>query len=151
MANLSDHIEDYIKAYLTQMNEVELRRSEIASQFDCVPSQINYVINTRFTVQKGYSVESKRGGSGYIRISKIQVQNDSEHLDLIQGQLLPEMTENDTKKYLTDLYQQDLMTKREAQLLSLVLNNHLISKQDVGNKWRSDMLKEISDHLKYLW
>ena len=53
-----------------RMKTVEIRRSEIADQFNCVPSQINYVINTRFTIQQGYVVESKRGGGGYIRINE---------------------------------------------------------------------------------
>ena len=51
---------------------LKLKRSEIADKFQCVPSQINYVINTRFTIERGYIVESKRGGGGYIRIMKVQ-------------------------------------------------------------------------------
>ena len=69
MKNISDIIENYLKQIM-KMNEsevVEIKRNEIADKFQCVPSQINYVINTRFTIEKGYVIESKRGGGGYIR------------------------------------------------------------------------------------
>ena len=70
--NTSDSIEAYIKSILAQAGMVELKRSELADVFQVVPSQINYVIKTRFTESRGYIVESKRGGGGYIRIGKIE-------------------------------------------------------------------------------
>lgn len=73
MRNISDIIENYLKQVLelSESEIVEIKRSEVANKFQCVPSQINYVINTRFTMEKGYMVESKRGGGGYIRISRL--------------------------------------------------------------------------------
>ncbi|SUP52545.1 Class three stress gene repressor [Weissella viridescens] len=68
--SMADCIEDYLKEILRDVDQVELKRSDIATRFNVVPSQINYVIKTRFTLQNGYLVESKRGGGGYIRISK---------------------------------------------------------------------------------
>lgn len=79
--NISDIIERYLKEILADSEEVEIRRSEIADQFDVVPSQINYVIKTRFTIQNGYLVESKRGGGGYIRIEKVKLLDDIDVLD----------------------------------------------------------------------
>ena len=75
MATLSDSIERYLKGRLSRAVEgvIEIRRSEVAEQFDCVPSQINYVLETRFTPQRGYYVESRRGGGGYIRIMRVYV------------------------------------------------------------------------------
>ena len=72
MRNVSDIIEQYLKHILQESPEgaVEIQRNDLADQFQCVPSQINYVISTRFTLEKGYFVESKRGGGGYIRIQK---------------------------------------------------------------------------------
>ena len=64
--NTSDLIESYIKKILENSEMIEIRRIEMADLFNCVPSQINYVINTRFTIQRGYLVESKRGCGGYI-------------------------------------------------------------------------------------
>ena len=76
--NTSDLIEAYLKKILEDSETIEIRRAEMANLFNCVPSQINYVINTRFTVQRGYAVESKRGGGGYIRIEKVKI-TDSHH------------------------------------------------------------------------
>ena len=78
---MSDLIEEYLKKVLQEEGKIEIQRNEIAEIFDCVPSQINYVINTRFTMQHGYDVESKRGGGGYIRIVKVQVNNNIDLLD----------------------------------------------------------------------
>ena len=66
--NTSDLIESYIKKILENSEMIEIRRIEMADLFNCFPSQINYFINTRFTILRGYIVESKRGGGGYIRI-----------------------------------------------------------------------------------
>ena len=67
---LSNIIEEFIKEMLEESREIELQRNELASRFNCVPSQINYVISTRFSPERGYSVESRRGGGGYIRITR---------------------------------------------------------------------------------
>ena len=83
MKNISDIIENYLKQIM-EMNEsevVEIKRNEIADKFQCVPSQINYVINTRFTIEKGYVVESKRGGGGYIRIIKVHSYDHAHLID----------------------------------------------------------------------
>ena len=77
---LSDAIEQFIKTMLTQeAPEVELKRNELAEYFNCAPSQINYVLATRFTPDHGYIIESRRGGGGYIRIFRM-AQDTSEHL-----------------------------------------------------------------------
>ena len=75
---ISDTIADFINELLKDDTSLELQRSELASRFGCVPSQINYVISTRFSPERGYIVESRRGGGGYIRI--IRVQPDSGQL-----------------------------------------------------------------------
>ena len=74
MRNISDLIEGYLKQIieLEGQGHIEIKRSELADKFQCVPSQINYVINTRFTAERGYLVESKRGGGGYIRILRVE-------------------------------------------------------------------------------
>src|SRR5699024_11440478 len=82
MRNISDIIEEYLKKKFNTKgkNAIEIKRSEIANQFQCVPSQINYVINTRFTIEKGYIVESKRGGGGYIRIIRVRSEEHTSEL-----------------------------------------------------------------------
>jgi transcriptional regulator CtsR len=70
---ISDTIADFINELLKDDSTAELQRSELANKFGCVPSQINYVISTRFSPERGYIVESRRGGGGYIRISRVQM------------------------------------------------------------------------------
>ena len=79
--NMTDIIEAYLKEFLKHQEHVEIKRSDIAEHFDCVPSQINYVIKTRFTQEHGYLVESKRGGGGYIRILKIELADEAALID----------------------------------------------------------------------
>ena len=70
---ISDNIENFIRELFGAENSIELRRNELASYFNCVPSQINYVIQTRFTTERGYIVESRRGGGGHIRITRVKI------------------------------------------------------------------------------
>lgn len=69
---ISDVIAQFINELLEEDSTAEVQRSELASRFNCVPSQINYVISTRFSPERGYVVESRRGGNGYIRIRRVQ-------------------------------------------------------------------------------
>lgn len=74
VVGISDMIARFINEVLEGENGCcELQRSELANRFGCVPSQINYVISTRFSPEHGYQVESRRGGNGYIRIRKIKL------------------------------------------------------------------------------
>ena len=75
MGNLADRIEEYLKHILEQNKEgfIILQRGVLADEFSCAPSQINYVLHTRFTVERGYMVESRRGGGGYLRIVRLVV------------------------------------------------------------------------------
>ena len=76
---ITDIIANYILESLTQQEDgvLELQRSDLAQRFHCVPSQINYVMATRFSPERGYIVESRRGGNGYIRISRARVDRQS--------------------------------------------------------------------------
>ena len=77
---LSDSIESFIKTLLSdESSEVELKRNELAEYFGCAPSQINYVLATRFSPDHGYVTESRRGGGGYIRIVRV-VQSGSQRI-----------------------------------------------------------------------
>ena len=67
---MSDMIEEFIKELFDKTDYIEIQRNDLAEQFNCVPSQINYVISTRFKPAQGYYVESKRGGGGHITIKK---------------------------------------------------------------------------------
>ena len=78
--SVSDMIEEFIMSSLDDDNFIELSRNDLAKFFSCVPSQINYVLNTRFTVNRGFVVESQRGGGGYIKVTRVQ-DNDENFLN----------------------------------------------------------------------
>ena len=148
--NMSDLIESYLKNVLLSNETVEIRRSEIADQFNCVPSQINYVINTRFTIQQGYVVESKRGGGGYIRIMKVNLVDEMDVLNTL-GDLIPhQLSVREANHLLQNLYENELISKREAQMMALMMDKDTfpVSVKN-GDEIRSNMMKKLIDNLKY--
>ncbi|MBR2970384.1 MAG: CtsR family transcriptional regulator [Clostridia bacterium] len=76
MANISDIIERFLISSLGQSDRINISRNELADYFDCAPSQINYVLSTRFTLDRGYIIESRRGGGGYVTLLKISNKSD---------------------------------------------------------------------------
>ena len=149
-SNMSDIIEEYLKNVLLAQEQVEIRRSEIADRFNCVPSQINYVINTRFTVQQGYVVESKRGGGGYIRIMKVNLVDDMALIDALLEVVPEELSVKQANHILQNLYDNELLSKREAQLLLIAMSKEsLIEAEQCSNQLRSNMMKNILTSLKY--
>lgn len=123
--NMSDIIEAYIKKILNAEEQIEIRRNEMADRFNCVPSQINYVINTRFTEQQGYAVESKRGGGGYIRIMKVKILDQVELLDKLIAIVGESITQKDAFAVTQNLYSRGIITKREGNLMLSVLDKSL--------------------------
>ncbi|MBF0775667.1 CtsR family transcriptional regulator [Streptococcus azizii] len=117
MKNTSDYIEEHIKAILEQVSVAELRRSELASRFEVVPSQINYVLKTRFTASRGYIVESKRGGGGYIRIGRITFSDKHELIRDLLHNMGTELSSAVFADILQLLFDEQLMTEREGNLL----------------------------------
>ena len=149
-SNMSDIIEEYLKNVLLAQETVEIRRSEIANRFNCVPSQINYVINTRFTVQQGYVVESKRGGGGYIRIMKVNLVDDMDIIDALLEVVPEELSIKQANHILQNLYDNELLSKREAQLLSIAMSKESLSEaEQCSDQLRSNMMKNILTGLKY--
>ena len=137
-------IEEYLKKALKEEGKVEIQRNEVADLFDCVPSQINYVINSRFTIQHGYAVESKRGGGGYIRIIEIQVNNNAEQLELMDEIIGSELSEKDAQIIINTLYQSDLMTEREAHImLAAMKQNHYRKQGKVDDQIRANILSSM--------
>ena len=148
--NMSDLIESYLKNVLLSNETVEIRRSEIADQFNCVPSQINYVINTRFTIQQGYVVESKRGGGGYIRIMKVNLVDEMDVLNTLGDLIPPQLSVREANHLLQNLYENEIISKREAQMMALMMEKDTfpVSVKN-GDEIRSNMMKKLIDNLKY--
>lgn len=124
--NTSDHIETYIKAILESVGKVELQRSQLADTFQVVPSQINYVIKTRFTENRGYLVESKRGGGGYIRIARVTFSDQHQLLRHVISTLAEEISEQGFAEILDYLSGEGVVTDREAQLIFSLAGDDLL-------------------------
>ena len=139
--NTSDHIEAYIKAILEQSGIVELQRSQLADTFQVVPSQINYVIKTRFTESRGYLVESKRGGGGYIRIGRIEFSNHHEMLRDLLYSVGEEVSQVIFEDVLKLLLEQELMTRQEMNLLVATASDRSLGEE--ANLIRANMLKQL--------
>jgi|SRR5699024_1752058 len=153
MSNITDIIERYLKQTLRAQgkNMIEIKRSEIADQFQCVPSQINYVINTRFTVEKGYIIESKRGGGGYIRIFRIEHGESSELIDEIIKMVSPQVSQQGAEDVLFRLLEKEVITKREHKLMLNAINRDTLAFQlPLRDEIRSRVLVAMLSALKYV-
>ncbi|WP_059174099.1 CtsR family transcriptional regulator [Bacillus sp. FJAT-27445] len=152
MRNISDIIENYLKKVLELSEEdlVEIRRSEIADKFQCVPSQINYVINTRFTIERGYIVESKRGGGGYIRIMKVQSNDHAHLLDHVLSLIQEHVSQSRAEAIIIRLIEEKVITEREAKImLSVIDRSILFIDLPYRDELRARMLKAMLTTLKY--
>lgn len=152
MRNISDVIEEYLKGILDKNRQqvIEIKRSELAERFDCVPSQINYVIKTRFTVEKGYIVESKRGGGGYIRIRRIQHRKDSEMIEEVMELINPRVSQSKAIDVLERLVDYDIITPRESKLLGSVIDRDVLAfSLPVRDEVRARIMTAMLFTLKY--
>lgn len=145
--NLSDIIEDFIKELLEANNyrAVEIQRNILAQQFDCAPSQINYVLTTRFNNTKGYIVESRRGGGGYIRIFKVQSSMENELERILNESIGDSVTFNKALDLLHALSERNVISYREVKIMQSALSERALSNvvYDDRNKVRADLLKEM--------
>ncbi len=115
---LSDTIESFIKTLLSQEETgVELKRNELAEYFGCAPSQINYVLATRFTPDDGYVIESRRGGGGYIRIVRVVQSGAQRLMYLIHERIGDSISEGEATRLIGQIAQQQLVTPGEAEVM----------------------------------
>ena len=125
---LSDSIEQFIKTMLTQDEyDVELKRNELAEYFGCAPSQINYVLSTRFTPDHGYIIESRRGGGGCIRIFRMR-QDTSAQLSYMRNQRIGDSIDALTASHLIQqLQERKAVTPGEAALMNAAVSDQSLS------------------------
>lgn len=119
-----NQIERYLKSLLEDSDEgvIELQRNELAGIFKCVPSQINYVLSTRFSLQQGYVVESRRGGGGYVRIVKLSLPSIEWLYNFVLENLENEVAQNVAEGLIQRLHEEGMLTSRETQLLYKMLH-----------------------------
>ena len=120
---MSDVIEEFIKELFEQTDSIEIQRNELAEQFNCVPSQINYVIATRFKPSQGYYVESRRGGGGHIG---------------------NEITSNEVDILLSDFLTYDIIGAKEAKLLKVATSDNVLQlDKEIKDQVRARILKNM--------
>jgi transcriptional regulator CtsR len=105
---------------------VEVQRNELAELFQCVPSQINYVISTRFSLEHGYIVESKRGGGGYIRIRQLQLGVHEPLMDLVKS-IGSELSQKEADGIIHRLERENFISPREAAILRAAVSRDVLS------------------------
>ncbi|MBM6616105.1 CtsR family transcriptional regulator [Bacillus suaedaesalsae] len=152
MRNISDIIEHYLKQVLDVSKEkaIEIKRSEIADKFQCVPSQINYVINTRFTLERGYIVESKRGGGGYIRIVKVKAHDRTHLIDQILQLIAQHLSQSNAEGIILRLIEEDIISAREAKIMLSVMDRSVLYMNlPERDELRSRLLKSMLSTLRY--
>lgn len=126
---------------------LEIQRSNLAQRFNCVPSQINYVVSTRFSPERGYIVESRRGGNGYIRIERVQVNRETLVMQVINS-LGDSVDLNSARAILTNLVQSDALNEEVGKTLLASLSDRAMLKvpRTVRDEVRSDIMKQALLH-----
>ena len=114
--NLSNAIAQMIYDMLEEKNEIEIQRNILAQDLGCVPSQINYVLSSRFTPERGYIVESRRGGGGCIRISRISYDKDCLVMDVVSS-VGSQINEATVKNHVVNLLYHELINESQAKLI----------------------------------
>jgi len=139
MYSLCDSIEKYFIRLFEKSpnNTITIQRGRIAEEFDCAPSQINYVLTTRFNVYKGFIVESRRGGSGYVKIQKIQIDRLEPLVNYLEISE-KDMKENEVEGLLIWLEREGFITTREWSLMRAVM-------VDAFNSLSFDSLPSVRD------
>ena len=123
VASISDIIEKFIKDLMEDSNTVQIQRNELANLFNCAPSQINYVLTTRFSIEKGYEVQSKKGGGGYVKIDKITKLNQDQISHILHTKIDKEITYFKAKLVVKWLLDKNLINKRESKIILCAIDD----------------------------
>ena len=142
---LSDSIEQFIKELLNEEStEVELKRNELAEYFGCAPSQINYVLSSRFTPEHGFIIESRRGGGGYIRIKKVVLDSSSAIMHIINS-IGEEIDAMSARILIENCFQSGLIDKVSARLMDAAISKNVMHSlpPEIRASVRASILKEM--------
>ena len=143
---ISDLIAGFLQDCLDETGDgvLEVQRGELAQKFNCVPSQINYVMSTRFSPERGYIVESRRGGNGYIRITRVRVDRETLLMHVINS-LGDRVDLPSARAILGNLAESGALTEDLARtLLAAVGDKSLASvPRELRDQVRADVLKNV--------
>ncbi len=147
MGGLSGRIEDFLLELMQDCADgrIEIGRNDLAEKFDCAPSQINYVLSTRFTPYNGYYIESRRGGSGYIRIVRLSYETGGLIKKIVNDPGLDSLTSDRCKNLLKGLYDQDLINEKEYRLMKMATDESALKdlSLDMRKAVRASILKNM--------
>ena len=147
MANISDIIEQFLLSSLGQSERINISRNELADYFACAPSQINYVLTTRFTLDRGYLIESRRGGGGYVTL--VRIGDQSAILDELSKINISEgISYNRGIQLIDRLVSEEHLSKREGELIqSLLSDKSLVAPGVNKDTLRASLIKNLALHL----
>lgn len=144
MANLADDIEQFLKSMMGDVGVAEVQRATLAAQFGCAPSQINYVLATRFTPERGYLVESRRGGGGYIRITRLNLEAGDALHELVHQQIGHHVAQDEALGYIFRLQEQNIIDEREAAIMQAAIGRETIGLElPLRDMVRANLLKAM--------
>ena len=143
--NLSHNIEQYILSLLDGEleNFVTLRRKDLAEKFECVPSQINYVLRSRFRPEHGYMIDSRRGEHGYIKIVRISYNTPEEKAQHSEEVIGDTITLKAAHRILETLADRQFITQRERLLMEISLRHEAMIMDNVKQSEREEMYAEL--------
>ncbi len=145
MANISESIERFILSTMGDNDSVDISRNSLAEYFSCAPSQINYVLDTRFTFDRGFVKESRRGGSGFIKISKIKHSDSNQMLSsLVIDSIGEELSFKRMTQILDKLISDFIVNKNEKEIIEAALSEDSLSMPfTIKDKVRAKAFKNI--------
>lgn len=141
--NISTEIEQFILQVLGGSDEITLSRSELAQYFSVAPSQINYVLATRFTLSRGFIVRSKRGGGGGITLVRIAADGDLVASQIKEVSEADELPENRARDMAERLHAQKAVTDRELALILASVSESALKGAKESGALRRNIYKEI--------
>ncbi|MGE5632802.1 MAG: CtsR family transcriptional regulator [Caulobacteraceae bacterium] len=146
MSRISDLIESFINDLIEQgQGVIEIRRNEMANYFDCAPSQINYVLMTRFTSERGYFIESRRGGGGCIKISRVAVDKDDYLWNLLSNRIGSSINKEGAFELIQALHKLNLIESGDVKILKAAVDDSTLSmvQKPLRDNLRAEILKSI--------
>jgi len=146
---LSDHIAEYIRQVLHEADgTAELSRVDLAQRFGCVPSQINYVLTTRFSPEHGYVTESRRGGGGYIRIARVRVNRQNLLMHTVNS-IGSALDSRSAAAFLSNLLGAGVLSEEQARLIASAIGDGALrpATPEARDILRASILKHVLIHM----
>lgn len=145
MSTLANQIENYLKKLMAASDTgvLELKRSDLAEIFMCVPSQINYVLSTRFSQNQGYIVESRRGGGGFVRIIRLSMDNEPNLTAMLETAGERKVSRPVGEKLIDRLRDEEILNNRESMIIKAIIDEKILGTGQEADTLRGNLLNTI--------